>query len=190
MKQLMVKEFQIGYVIPFVEWDDIPAQEFARLQKRFKECIDDPQKPTEFLIGEIGDFIRSQEFLKKRDEFANVLLKLTDECVKMRTILNYAIFYSLLWKEHEVFGEVWHEMGYSWEGFMTWVEDIHAPFIVKQHQERDHAKHSIRRYVLDLLSYVQLWNVVDRRKIMKICETKKLKSGRKYCLAFHPSTRY
>ena len=42
-------------VIPFVEWDEMSPSEFTRRQKRFKKVIDDPQKPTEFLIGEIGN---------------------------------------------------------------------------------------------------------------------------------------
>ena len=39
--------------IPFSEWDDLPAAEFARLQKKYKLVVDSPDKPTEFLIGEI-----------------------------------------------------------------------------------------------------------------------------------------
>jgi hypothetical protein len=56
-------------VIPFSEWDDIPAEEFAAKQRRFKQVVDNPEKPTEFLIGEVGDFIRSEEFKKKSLEF-------------------------------------------------------------------------------------------------------------------------
>ena len=178
-------------VVPFSEWEDMPANEFARRQKKFKEVVDDPEKPTEFLIGEIGDFLRSEEFSQKRDEFADILNKLTDMCIKNRTLAtNYAPFYAVLWKIHEVFGEVWVEMGASWEGFLAWVENTHAPYLIKQHLEKDHAQHSIRRYILDLLNHMIMWSILERRKIMKICETKKLRNGQKYCLAFHPSNRY
>ena len=103
---------------------------------------------------------------------------------------NYSSFIAILWKVHEVFDEVWEEMGYSWNGFLSWVETVLAPFLVRQHQEKDHAKHSIRRYILDLLNYMLMWTELERKKVIKICETKKLKNQQKYCLAFHPSKRY
>ena len=65
--------------IPFEEWGDLPAAEFAAKQRKFKDVIDRPDKPTEFLIGEIGDFIRSQEFCEKRDEFASYLHMKSEE---------------------------------------------------------------------------------------------------------------
>ena len=89
-----------------------------------------------------------------------------------------------------MFQDVWEEMDASWPGFLAWVETVHAPFLMKQHQEKDHSKHSIRRYIMDILSYVLTWSNLDRRKILKICETKKLKNGGKYCLAYHPSPRH
>ena len=54
----------------------------------------------------------------------------------------------------------------------------------------DHAKHSIRRYINDLFIFVLDWSMIDRRKMLKICETSKLKNGQKHCLAFHPNPRY
>ena len=168
----------------------MPASEFVAKQKKFKEVVDSPKKPTEFLIGEIGDYLRSNDFSDKRDEFAALLYNKTEECIKMRTLsTNYSSFLAILWKFHGVFEEVWTEMGASWEGFLLWLETTFCPFLIKQHQERDHAKHSIRRYVLDLLNFMLVWDETDRRKIIKICETKKLKNGQKFCLAFHPSPR-
>ena len=59
------------------------------------KVVDNPEKPTELLIGEIGDFLRTQEFSDKRFEFANMLYEKTEECIKMRTLLtNYASFYA------------------------------------------------------------------------------------------------
>ena len=44
------------------------------------------------------------------------------------------------------------------------------------------------RYFNDLLNnFMGTWTVLERRKLLKLCETAKLKSGEKYCLAFHPS---
>ena len=177
--------------IPFVEWEDMPANEFAANQKRFKLVVDNPDKPTELLIGEIGDFIRSTQFAEKRDKFANLLYEKTDECIKMRTLLtNYSSFYAILWKFHQIFENVWGEMHESWDGFMDWVESVHVPFLKKQHQEKDHSKHSIRRFIMEVLSYTLDWSILERRKILKICETSKLTNGTRFCLAFHPSPRY
>ena len=73
---------------------------------------------------------------------------------------------------------------------MAWMERVHIPFMKRQHQEKDHAKHSIRRYVTDLFNFTLDWSIVERRKLLKICETTKIRSGEKYCLAFHPSQSY
>ena len=150
-----------------------------------------PQKPTTLHIGEIDDFIRSEEFKNKAKEMASMLYEKTDECVKIRSIItNYSSFYAILWKLNQIFEDVWSELGYDWDGFLDWVEKNHAPFLKKQHQERDHSKLSIRRYITDLMNFVLDWPLIERRKILKICETSKLKNGQKYCLAFHPSPKY
>ena len=73
---------------------------------------------------------------------------------------------------------------------MAWLERVHIPFLMRQHQEKDHAKHSIRRYMNALLAFMLDWTIMERRKLMKICETAKLTSGEKYCLAFHPSQAF
>ena len=31
------------------------------------------------------------------------------------------------------------------------------------------------------------WSLLERRKLMKLMETAQLKTGEKYCLAYHPS---
>ena len=43
---------------------------------------------------------------------------------------------------------------------------------------------------MELLNYLLDWTVLDRRKILKICETSKLKNGQKFCLSFRTSPRY
>ena len=92
-------------------------------------------------------------------------------------------------KLHSIFESVWLEMGYSWEDALKWASDVHAPFLKSQHQEKDHSKNSIRRYIMDLLNLIMDWPLLERRKLVKICETGKLKTGEKYCLAFHASPR-
>ena len=42
---------------------------------------------------------------------------------------------------------------------------------------------------MDLLNLIMDWPLLERRKLVKICETGKLKTGEKYCLAFHASPR-
>ena len=56
---------------------------------------------------------------------------------------NDSSFYAVLWKFHEVFQDDWDEVGASWDGLLTCVETVHAPFLVKQHLEKDHAKHTL-----------------------------------------------
>ena len=74
---------------------------------------------------------------------------------------------------------------------MNWVDRVHVPFLMKQHQEKDHAKISIKRYFNDLFNNFMVdWTVQERRKLLKLCETAKLKSGEKYCLAYHPSLSF
>ena len=89
----------------------------------------------------------------------------------MRTLLtNYSSFYAILFKFHQEFEPVWDEIGASWDDFLTWMETVHAPFLVKQHQEKNHSKHSMRRYILEILNYILVWSVFDKRKILKEVE--------------------
>ena len=122
--------------VPFAEWSDMSVNEFASKQNKFKTIVDNPTKPTEFVIGEMGDYLRSKELKEKRLEFSDLLYQKTDESVKWRTLLtNYASFYAILWKIFTVFQDVWADDGHNWEGFMEWVDNIHAPFVKKQHGE-------------------------------------------------------
>ena len=58
--------------IPFQEWEDMPASDFANKQKKYKQVVHSPEAPTTLVIGEIGDFIRSEEFAKKMIKFDNM----------------------------------------------------------------------------------------------------------------------
>ena len=89
---------------------DISPAEFAAGQRRFKAVVDSDEKPVELLIGEIGDFLLSEEFLVKRNEFAELLLEKCEETIKIRTLgTNYGSFYAVLWKLHSIFEPVWRE---------------------------------------------------------------------------------
>ena len=96
--------------IPFEEMEDMTPREFTANQKRFKAVLDSEEKPTTLLIGEIGDFLHSPEFLAKRDEFSEVLHMKSEETIKPRTLnTNYGGLYAVLWKLHSVFEPVWAE---------------------------------------------------------------------------------
>ena len=41
-----------------------------------------------------------------------------------------------------------------------------------------------------MLTFMVDWSILERGKILKICETSKMKNGQKYCLAFHASQRH
>ena len=65
-----------------------------------------------------------------------------------------------------------------------------APFLIKQHQQKEHSGLSIRRYINGFLNFTLDWSILQRRKLIKLMETSKLKEGEKYCLALHPSQNY
>ena len=174
--------------IPFQDLPDMSPTEYVSRQKKFKAVIDSEEKPMEFIIGEMGDFILSDEFMSKRTEFSELLMNMCEELIYPRTLLtNYASFYTITWKLHTIFEGVLSEEGYTWEGMLKWMKTVHAPFLIKQHQQKEHAGLSIRRYFNALLNFTLEWSLLERRKLMKLMETAKLKSGEKYCLAYHPS---
>ena len=176
--------------IPFEEMIDMAPAEFSARQKRWKAVVDSEKKPTELVIGEMGDYILSQEFLDKRTEFTEIIQEECESTIKPRTIQNYATLYAVHWKLWTLFDEVWAEMGFSWDGMIAWMKRVHIPFLLQQHKEKEHAKISIRRYTNALLDFMVDWTVLERRKFLKICETAKLKNGEKYCLAFHASSAF
>ena len=67
--------------VPFGEWSDMSVNDFAAKQNKFKTIVDNPTKPTEFVIGEMGDYLRSEEFKEKRLEFSD-LKELADEATE------------------------------------------------------------------------------------------------------------
>ena len=96
--------------IPFEEMIDINPAEFTMKQRQFKSVVDAEEKPTELLIGEIGDYLLSEEIFEKKDEFAHLLLEKCEETIKIRTLGTcYATFYCVLYKLFTIFEDVWAE---------------------------------------------------------------------------------
>ena len=48
---------------------------------------------------------------------------------------------------------------------MNWMKTVHAPFMIKQHQQKEHAGFSIGRYFNGLLNFNLEWSVLERRKL-------------------------
>ena len=96
--------------IPFQDLPEIAPAAFALMQRKFKAVIDSDEKPMEFVIGEMGDFLLSDEFLEKRVELAEILMDACDHLLKLRTLLtNYAPFYAISWKIGSIFADVLSE---------------------------------------------------------------------------------
>ena len=65
-------------------------------------------------MGEMGDFLRLEEFSERRFHFANMLYEKTGESIKMRTIMtNYSAYYAILEKFNSIFAPIWDENGHS-----------------------------------------------------------------------------
>ena len=72
-------------VITFRCWSAQQSQGFTERRARFTDVIRREERPTEFTIGEAGDFFRSDDYLSGRTEFAALLQELC-QVVKMRTL--------------------------------------------------------------------------------------------------------
>ena len=43
------------------------------------------------------------------------------------TQTNYATDYAIVEKMYSVYSGVWHELGYTWEDFLSWSDGVHIP---------------------------------------------------------------
>ena len=60
----------------------------------------------------------------------------------------------------------------------------------RSEKAKQHAASSIRRYFRTLIEHIRDWPLVERRKILKICETRKLERGKgNICIAFYPTPK-
>ena len=61
---------------------------------------------VKFVIGEMVDFLLSDEFLEKRVQLAKILMDACDHLLKLGTLLtNYAPFYAISWKINSIFAD-------------------------------------------------------------------------------------
>ena len=61
---------------------------------------------VKFVIGEMVDFLLSDEFLEKRVQLAEILIDACDQLLKLCTLLtNYAPFYAISWKINSIFAD-------------------------------------------------------------------------------------
>ena len=176
-------------VIPFSELHStVSTTNYAEAQARFKAVLDDPRKPTEYVIKEIGDYIRSEEFQAQREEMGQFLYDACEGMVKQRTIFtNYAGSITLLRKIALDFEDIWMERGKTWEDCKEWISRTLVPFMRMQHRESTHAKGSIRRFIRATLEFLKTRPLIERRKVLKIVETTKLNEDKDttFAPAFH-----
>ena len=133
------------FVIPYEQPGLLSIAEVNRRKAKFVAVMEDKRRPTELVCGELGDFVRSKEFLEKVDEFGQYLSDLCEETIKARTLCtNYAPMLAMMWKLHQIFHLKWTQLGYTWEKFLDWVSTTYIPFLKRQHREKDSAANSIR----------------------------------------------
>jgi hypothetical protein len=58
---------------------------------------------------------------------------------------NYATDYAILEHMYSIFSNVWHDLGYTWDDFLTWSDQRHVPSMQVTHVEIDHAQNHVRR---------------------------------------------
>ena len=104
---------------------------------------------------------------------------------------NYAPFLTIARKVFHLCPAKCEELGYSWPQMEDWIESELVPFMKNQHQERGRPDICVRKYILALLSLMDGWSLVDRRKFIRVIRVVraegKVTTGDKYVLAFHPS---
>ena len=82
---------------------------------QFNALLNSPERPTNFTIGEAGDFFRSEEYYERRKYWADYMLELC-EVVKIRTLeTNYAGMIATLEFLYKRFPILSTKHGISWE---------------------------------------------------------------------------
>ena len=176
--------------IPFGEMAQITAEELCRRQELFMKVVSNSHRPTELVIGELGNYIVSEEFKEDIKYFANWLSEKI-QVIKSRTIVtNYSWAYAIHYKLFNIFESEWKKMCYSWESFEEWAETVHIPFLISQHIERDNAVNAIRRYFKGVLELIDGLSEAEVLKFCKIIKQKDRNAEFKYVLALHVDKRY
>ena len=136
------------------------------------------EKPFDFMVGEMGNFFASAEYIEMRDRWAITLYENCTGLVKDRTVLtNYAPVYAAMEYIFGVFRPVFEQLGVSWEDFENFARTTHAEQMQVLHVETDHAESYVRRYCLGLLDWAQSQNIQKRLQHLRMVNTKKIKCG-------------
>jgi len=129
-------------VVPFgpmhgTKWHniDLSSADMQSKANEYHQFINSNQKPMEFLISEMGDWIRSPEFMESREAMTELLSRKAMG-IKHQTISNnYATGYAITRKIYDLFSGVWHDMGYTWDDFLKWMVKRHIPAMQIIHVE-------------------------------------------------------
>ena len=70
-------------VIPFKNQPNMTIAEANEKRQQFAAVMSEPIRPTEFVIGVIGDFIRSDEFRRGTEEIGRLLMRLCNQTIKV-----------------------------------------------------------------------------------------------------------
>ena len=171
-------------VITFGCWKACQSRSFTERRSKFNDVIRKEERPTEFSIGEAGDFFRSNDYLLGRTEFAATLQELC-QVVKMRTLeQGYAGLLSTLRFIIKTFGA---SCPVTEEEVLQWVEEVWVEQIRRQHVEKGNAIHCLLRFLQGVLELTDDMPLTQVKKFLRISTTTKLKD--KFCLCLFPDPK-
>lgn len=172
-------------VITFECWKTQNSRHYTDRRAKFTEVIRREERPTEFSIGEAGDFFRSQDYLSHRSQFAEQLQQLC-QVVKIRTIeQGYAGLLATLKWIINTFGAA---CPVTEEEVMQWTEDVWVEQIRRQHVEKGNARHCILRYLQGVLELTSDMTQTQVKKFVRISKTTKLLDN-KFALCLFPDPK-
>ena len=158
-------------IITFDCWKTQNSRHYTERRAKFTEVIRREERPTEFSIGEAGDYFRSQDYLSHRTEFAEHLQQLC-QVVKIRTIeQGYAGLLATLRWIINTFGA---SCPVTEEEVMQWTEEVWVEQIRRQHVEKGNARHCILRYLQGVLELTSEMTQTQVKKFLRISKTTKL----------------
>ena len=172
-------------IITFKCWHPQQSLGFTERRARFTEVIRREERPTEFSIGEAGDFFRAENYPLWRTEFASLLSELC-QVVKMRTIeQGYAGLLATLRFIINTFGS---SCPVTEEEVLDWVVDVWVEQIRRQHVEKGNAIHCLLRFLQGVLEISADMPMTQVKKWLRISKTTKLGED-KFCLCLFPDPK-
>ena len=158
-------------VITFDCWMTQNSRLYTEARARFTEVIKREERPTEYSIGEAGDFFRSQDYMSRRTEFAEYLQQLC-EVVKIRTLeQGYAgLLATLTW----IINSFGASCPVTEEEMREWTEEVWVEQIRRQHVEKGNARHSILRFLQGVIELASDMPLTQIKKFLYISKTTKL----------------